>query len=179
LGGGIALQVALSFPQKVEKLVLVNSLGLGKEVSVALRLATLPLVSKLFSPSHSGIALALKQSVYDSALISHEWVELYYQIATLPGAWETLLSLIKTNVDLFGVRPEVYQAIVNKLTTITAPTLVLWGQQDRILPVAHAAVASKELPSARIHIFDSCGHWPQLERSEDFNTLVLEFLANS
>ena len=178
LGGGVALQFALNFPRQVEKLVLVNSLGLGKEITFTLRLATLPFVGRLFSPSRSGTALALKQSVYDSTLISDEWVELYYQIATLPGAWETNLAIIDTNINLFGVRSEVYNPIVARLATITAPTLVFWGQQDRIVPVAHAAVATQGLPSARIHIFDPCGHWPQFERSEEFNTLVLEFLTN-
>lgn len=178
LGGGVALQFALDFPRKVEKLVLVNSLGLGKEITLTLRLATLPFVGRLFSPTRSGTALALKQSVYNSTLISDEWVELYYQIATLPGTWSALLALINTNINLFGVRPEVYNAIVDRLATITTPTLVFWGQQDRILPVVHAAVATKGLPSARVHIFDPCGHWPQVERSEEFNTLVLEFLVN-
>lgn len=177
LGGGVALQFALNFPQKVEKLVLVNSLGLGKEITFTLRLATLPFVGKLFSPTRSGTALALKQTVYDPKLIYDEWVELYYQIATLPGAWQATLAIINTNINLFGVRTEVYKAIVDRLATITAPTLVFWGQQDRLLPVAHAAVATKGLPSARLHIFDPCGHWPQFERSEEFNTLVLEFLS--
>jgi 4,5:9,10-diseco-3-hydroxy-5,9,17-trioxoandrosta-1(10),2-diene-4-oate hydrolase len=178
LGGGVALQFALNFPQKLEKLVLVNSLGLGKEITLTLRLATLPFVGRLFKPTRSGTALALKQSVYDSTLISNDWVELYYQIATLPRAWEAVVGLIKTNIDLFGVRSELYNTIVDRLPTITAPTLVLWGQQDRVLPVTHAAVATKGLPSARLHIFDPCGHWSQVERSEEFNTLVLEFLAN-
>jgi 4,5:9,10-diseco-3-hydroxy-5,9,17-trioxoandrosta-1(10),2-diene-4-oate hydrolase len=178
LGGGVALQFALDFPQKLEKLVLVNSLGLGKEITLTLRLATLPFVGRLFKPTRSGTALALKQSVYDSTLISNDWVELYYQIATLPRAWEAVVGLIKTNIDLFGVRTEIYNTIVDRLPTITAPTLVLWGQQDRVLPVTHAAVATKGLPNARVHIFDPCGHWSQVEHSEEFNTLVLEFLAN-
>jgi len=178
LGGGVALQFALNFPRKVEKLVLVNSLGLGKEITLTLRLATLPFVDKLFSPSRSGTALALKQSVYDPRLISNEWVELYYQIGTLPGAWSALVALINANINLFGVRPEVYNPIVDRLATITAPTLVFWGRQDRILPVAHAAVATSGLPSTRLHIFDQCGHWLQFEHSEEFNTLILEFLSN-
>jgi 4,5:9,10-diseco-3-hydroxy-5,9,17-trioxoandrosta-1(10),2-diene-4-oate hydrolase len=178
LGGGVVLEFALNFPGKVEKLVLVNSLGLGKEITLTLRLATLPFVGRLFKPTRSGTALALKQSVYDSTLISNDWVELYYQIATLPKAWEAVVGLIKTNIDLFGVRTEIYNTIVDRLPTITAPTLVLWGQQDRVLPVTHAAVATKGLPNARVHIFDPCGHWSQVEHSEEFNTLVLEFLAN-
>ncbi|GAB1541487.1 alpha/beta fold hydrolase [Scytonema sp. NUACC21] len=178
LGGGVVLQFALNFPQRVEKLVLVNSLGLGQEITLSLRLATLPFVDKLFKPTRMGTALLLNQSVFDPTVITNEWVELYYEISTLPRAWETLLGLINTNIDLFGVRTEIYNTIVDKLPTITAPTLVLWGQQDRVLPVAHAEVAIKGLPSANLHIFDPCGHWSQVERSEEFNSLVLEFLAN-
>jgi len=178
LGGAIALQFTLNFPEKVEKLVLVNSLGLGKEITLTLRLATLPFLGKLLKPTRIGTALALKQCVDEPTLISNEWIELYYQIATLPKLWSALVALIKTNIDLFGVRPEVYNTIVDRLATITVPTLVLWGQQDRVLPVAHAAVATKGLPSAHLHIFNQCGHWPQFEHSKEFNTLVLKFLAN-
>lgn len=178
LGGGVALQLALDFPQKVEKLVLVNSFGLGKEITLTLRLASLPLVSRLFSPSRSSTALELKQTVYNPTLISNELIEQYYQIATLPGAWSTLLALIKRNIDLFGVRTEVFHAIVDRLTTIEAPTLVFWGQQDRIIPVAHAAVATDMLPNVRLRIFDPCGHWSQFECSKEFNSLVLDFLNN-
>ena len=178
LGGAIALQVALNFPEKVEKLVLGNSLGLGKEITPALRLATLPLVGKLLKPTRIGTALALKQCVYEPKLISNEWIELYYQIATLPKVWSALVAIIKTNIDLFGVRPEVYHPIVDSLATITVPTLVLWGRQDRVLPVAHAMVATKGLPRVRLHIFEQCGHWSHVEHSQEFNTFVLEFLAN-
>ena len=177
LGGGVVLQFALLFPQNVEKLILVSSLGLGQEITLMLRLATLPFV-RMFSPSRSGTALTLKQSVYNPTLITNQWVELYYQIAARPGAWKALLALINANIDLFGVRREVYQAITSRLTTITAPTLVLWGRQDRVLPVAHAKSATNGLPNARLHIFDLCGHWSQFEHSEEFNALVLEFLAS-
>ena len=178
LGGAIALQVALNFPEKVEKLVLGNSLGLGKEITPALRLATLPLVGKLLKPTRISTALALKQCVYEPKLISNEWIELYYQIATLPKVWSALVAIIKTNIDLFGVRSEVYHPIVDSLATITVPTLVLWGRQDRVLPVAHATVATKGLPRTRLHIFEQCGHWSHFEHSQEFNTFVLEFLAN-
>nr|WP_250121851.1 alpha/beta fold hydrolase [Chroococcidiopsis sp. CCMEE 29] len=56
--------------------------------------------------------------------------------------------------------------------------MIVWGKQDRILPVAHAHIAAKALPNARLHIFDPCGHHPHLERPKEFNALVLEFLAN-
>lgn len=178
MGGGVALQFALMFPQKVEKLVLVDSLGLGKEIAIAIRLATLPFVVKLLRPSRSMIAPMLKQNFYDSTLIPAEWIELRYPIFALPDRKQALLALARTNFGVFGVRRQVFSSIVTQLPSITAPTLIVWGKQDRILPITHAHIAAKALPNARLHIFDPCGHHPHLERPKEFNALVLEFLAN-
>ena len=174
MGGGVALKFALLFPQQVEKLVLANAFGLGKEISLTLRLASLPFVSQI-RPSRSSTAVILKQSVYNPRLITDDWVELFYQISQLPDAQRALHMQIRTNINFWGVRSEVYRAIVEQLTTINAPTLIVWGQQDRVLPVTHAQVAA-HIPNARLHILDSCRHWPQFERPEEFNALAREFL---
>ena len=179
MGGGIALQFALLYPQTVEKLVLVNSLGLGQEISWGLRLANLPLVDKFYRPTRSSTALTLKQAVENQALITDEWVDRFYDLLSLPGAPEALIAQIRTNIDWWGVRPEVYQPIVDRLCTITAPTLVVWGNQDRILPVAHAQIAMQHLPNARLQLFDACGHWSHFEKAAEFNNVVSEFLVNS
>lgn len=176
MGGGVALQFALLFPKQVEKLVLVSSAGLGKEIALTLRLASLPFTNLLFRPRRSSTALALKQAVYNPSVITDDWVELFYQLGMLPGAQEALQMQIRANINFWGVRSQVYGSIVNQLATISAPSLIIWGQQDRVLPVAHAQVAALGLPNARLHIFDACGHWPQVERSEEFNALTLEFL---
>ena len=55
--------------------------------------------------------------------------------------------------------------------------MIIWGRQDRIIPVAHAQVARNGIPNAELHILDSCGHGPYFEHPEEFNRLVLEFLA--
>ena len=64
-----------------------------------------------------------------------------------------------------------------KAGNITAPTLTIWGKQDRSLPVAHADVAKEGILNAELHVFDPCGHMPPIERPEEFNVLVLEFLS--
>lgn len=88
LGGGVALQFALSYPQQVEKLILVNSLGLGREIAWSLRMANLPWVDRLYKPSWSSTALTLQQSVADTSLITDEWIDIFYKILSLPGAPE-------------------------------------------------------------------------------------------
>lgn len=178
MGGGIALQFAFLYPQQVEKLVLVNSLGLGQEVSWGLRLANLPWADKLYKPTRSSTALTLKQAVEEQALITNEWIDRFYELLSLPDAPEATIAQIRANIDWLGVRTEVYQPLIARLNSITAPTLVVWGKQDRILPVAHAQIAMQHLPNARLQIFDRCGHWSHLERAATFNHLVSEFLEH-
>ena len=178
LGGGVSLQFSIQFPDKVEKLVLANSAGLGKKVTLLLRLLTLPIIGKLLArPSRKGTAKFLKECVYDSTLITDELIEFGYSLAALPGAQDSLLSMVHTLGNIRGMREDVLRSIVDNLTTIIAPTFILWGQQDRILPVAYAHVAEKKIPNVQLHIFDPCGHFPQLECPEEFNSLVLKFLA--
>lgn len=179
LGGGVALQLALAYPQRVEKLVLVDSLGLGSEISWSLRVANLPWVDRFYKPTRGSTALTLKQTVADSSLITDEWIDLFYKLLSLPGAPEAMISQIRTNVGWAGVRPEVYQPIVNRLPTLTMPTLVVWGKQDQILPIAHAQVAMQRLPNAQLHSFDRCGHWSHFEKAAEFNMRVANFLTSS
>lgn len=180
MGGGVALQFALMFPERVEKLVLVNSFGLGKRIDLFSRLVALPLIDKLswlVRPTRKSVAFALKPVVYDSSVITNEWLEEIYQLSILPGALNALIKLAQTNLSVFGVRSEVFSPIIDQLSNITAPTLVIWGQQDPVLPVAHVFVAAQRLANARLHVFERCGYFPQIEHSEEFNQLVLEFLA--
>ncbi|NDJ17814.1 alpha/beta fold hydrolase [Myxacorys almedinensis A] len=179
LGGGTALQFALSYPQRVEKLVLVNSLGLGQAVSWGLRLANLPFVDRFYKPTRSSTAFTLRQSVDDPSLITDEWIDTFYELLSLPGAPEAAIAQIRASVDWFGVRPEVYQPLVNGLPTLTTPTLIVWGKQDHILPVSHTQVAIQHLPKAQVQIFDRCGHWSHFEQAAAFNTQVARFLARS
>jgi 4,5:9,10-diseco-3-hydroxy-5,9,17-trioxoandrosta-1(10),2-diene-4-oate hydrolase len=180
MGGGIALHFTLQFPDQVDRLVLVNSACLGRELTLTFRVPTLPLVGEwLTRPSRKASAQLLHEALYDPALITDELVDLQYEMSALPGAQEAILSGLRQGVTLRGLRDHVWRSIVDNLPNITAPTLVIWGQQDRIIPVAHAQVARDRIPNARLHIIDRCGHVPQLEHPDEFNALVLEFLAST
>jgi len=178
LGGSVALQYAILFPSKVSSLVLVNSAGLGKELPLSLRFSSLPILGRwLTHPSREGIANSLRKAVYDPALVTEEWIQLCYHQATLPGAQDALLGMIHAFIDPSGMRDDVIRPISENLTHISVPTLIVWGQQDPILPVSHAFAAREALPNAWLRVFDPCGHFTQIERCREFNALVLEFLA--
>jgi 4,5:9,10-diseco-3-hydroxy-5,9,17-trioxoandrosta-1(10),2-diene-4-oate hydrolase len=178
LGGGIALQYTLQFPQKVSKLVLVDSAGLGKEVIWTLRLMSLPLVGELFSyPSRKGVELAFKLAVRNRALITKDFVELYYNLFSQPGFRKFFLRILRLIVNIRGAREETLVPIMNNLHKITQPVLIIWADKDRVLPLKHGYLAKEKLPNARLKIMEECGHIPFFERSDEFNRLVLEFLS--
>jgi len=178
LGGGLVLLFALDFPEKVAKLVLVDNAGMGRDVISDFKLCSLPVLGELLTrPSLKGTARLWKEIVYDAALVTPELVNLSYGIISQPGAKKALLATLRVGIDLCGQRARLVNHLLSRLGTITAPTLVVWGRQDRIIPVAHAQIAMDKIPGARLEIFDRCGHMPQLEHPEEFNKLVLEFLA--
>jgi pimeloyl-ACP methyl ester carboxylesterase len=178
VGACLALKLALESPERVEKLVLVSSFGIGRKISIASRLlATFPLIVHLSQPSAKNVRLILRQNVYNLELVPDEWVERRSQAFKLPGRKQAFVSFLKSSINLLGVRRSVFRPIVSHLTTITVPTLIIWGKQDAILPVAHAHIAVKQISNAHLHVFDQCGHWAQFEHPQEFNRLVAEFLT--
>jgi 4,5:9,10-diseco-3-hydroxy-5,9,17-trioxoandrosta-1(10),2-diene-4-oate hydrolase len=177
LGGGTSLQFAIDFPDKLDKLVLLNSVGLGKEIHLMFRMSSIPLIGKLLSrPSKKGTARLLKECVFNNALITDELVDLYYQFAASPGGHDAWLATLQGGVNFGGVKNEILQNFQEHFSSIKAPTLIIWGKQDRVFPFKHAQEIEKWLPNAEVHVIEQCGHCPQFEHPEAFNARVIEFL---
>jgi pimeloyl-ACP methyl ester carboxylesterase len=178
LGGGIVLALAIRFPERVDKLVLVDNAGMGRDVILDFKLVSIPVIGELLSRvSRKSIASLWRKIVYDPALVTDELVELTYELATLPGAHKALLTTLRAGIGIRGQRDHLTRQVLDGLAGIKVPTLIIWGQQDRIIPVAHAQIVAAGIPGARLQIYDHCGHMPQLECPDEFNKLVLEFLA--
>ncbi|WP_293352766.1 MULTISPECIES: alpha/beta fold hydrolase [unclassified Microcoleus] len=178
MGGSIALKFALELPERVSNLGLISSFGLGQEIDIADRLlAAFPAIAKRIPPSRTGVRMVLNSCVYDPKSVPESLIELNYQRFNLPGQKEALISLLVANLDFWGVRREVFSPLVQHLDRIKIPTLIIWGKQDSIIPVAHAYVASQKIVNSQLYVFERCGHWAQVEYPEKFNRLVLEFLA--
>lgn len=178
LGGGIALHTVLQFPEKVDKLVLVGSAGLGREVIYSLRLMSLPVIGELLSrPSRTGVKIFFSLAVKNRSVLTKDFLETYYQLFRLPGAQQFLLKTVRGIVDIKGGKEEAILPITKNLHKITRPALIIWGKQDRVLPVQHAQFAHENLPNSKLYLFDSCGHVVNLERPQEFNRIVLEFLS--
>ena len=178
MGGGVALVFTGLYPERVDRLVLVASMGFGPEISLGIRLITLPAIVNLLRPGRWMIPAMLKSNFDDANNLPPEWIELRYPIFAIPGRNQVILQLGQSNFNLAGVLPTVYQSILASLPTITQKTLIVWGEGDRIIPVKHAYIAAERLLNSQLHVFPNCGHHPYLEYPTRFNQLVLEFLAN-
>jgi pimeloyl-ACP methyl ester carboxylesterase len=176
MGGGVALTFADLFPQQLDRLVLSAPLGWGKEINLGLRLLTIPGIINLLRPSRAMIPAMLKWNFANPQNLPPDWMERRYEVFALPGRQKSIAGLARASINIWGVKPQVYQNIIQKLPQIQQPTLVIWGEFDRVLPVAQAQMASK-IPQHQLEIWPNCGHHPFLEFPDRFNSLVLEFLA--
>ncbi len=176
--GLVALKIALDRPDVLERLVLVDAAGLGRGVNLRMRLmsaAPLPPPSAFERTlSRTQLRFWVEQVFFaDPARINDAIVDDLYVNVCRPGTMLTSARMLRWGVNLLGQK---YQ-FGRRLREIKTPTLIVWGKQDRLLPVAHAYGAAKRMPRARALIFDPCGHLPMLERAQEFNRAVLDFLA--
>jgi pimeloyl-ACP methyl ester carboxylesterase len=178
MGGALILGFALQFPQKVGKLVLVNNAGMGRGVNIILRLFSVPLLGKLIMgrPSPESVEKLLKNIFYDPALVTPELIKTTFELAVLPGTDRSLLSTTRACINICGQRAKYTKMLLSSLGKITAPTLILWGKQDKIIPVKHAPIAAR-IPGSKLYIYDKCGHAVMMERPDEFNKIVMNFLA--
>jgi len=179
LGGAVCMQFAIQFPNTVDKLILVNSAALGQEVHFILRLMSIPFLGELMSKtSKHGSKTFLEQAVfYDSKFVTDEWLDEIFKVAKTKEARKSSFIINRTSIDFRGQRLNKIMPIINKLSQISVPTLIVWGAQDKVIPVVHANMGLRRIPYARLHIFEECGHLPMIEKAHEFNKLVLDFLA--
>ena len=176
MGGLLALAIAHKHPDRVSKLVLEGSAGLRKDIAWFLRFMTLPIIGEIITtPTRSTTKSLLKQILYNTSLFKPNLIEMIYQFRKEPGNRAAMLAIIRTGVSLKGLDPELI--FIDQLEEIKAPILLLWGRNDKIVPVHHAEHAAKHFENIKSHIFERCGHWPHMEFPEEFNSLVEDFCA--
>ena len=132
----------------------------------------------LIKPSPKGTENLWRKIVHDPALVTPQLVKMCYELGSLSGATESLLSVLRSGINLFGQRTKLTRLLLKDLKKINVPTLILWGRQDRIIPIKHASITAASIPNAKLVVFDKCGHMPMFEYPEGFNKITLDFLAN-
>jgi pimeloyl-ACP methyl ester carboxylesterase len=177
LGGRIALECAHVAPARVTSMVLVAPAGVGPDTHINMRLPTVPFLGELLTrPNRKGLRMLWKLAFHDPKFATDELIEDKYALASLPGAQAAFLKTLRGFVGLGGFPRVQVQDLRLAMTSMTQPTLVVWGREDRLLPVAHAKILEAALPSQRQIVFEACGHAPMIEEAAEFNKAVLEFL---
>jgi len=176
MGGAVAYTAAVSQPERTRSLALVAGGGVGTEVALFLRLCTLPGVpalSRVFGRPERARDV-LRSCFYDTRRIP----EALYEEAERYGlnSFGEFVRALRSGVTIFGVRPSLREHWVALASRFAGPVIVIWGRQDRVLPVEHAADAKGVMPQARVELIDDCGHLPQVERTDAFLATLLPFL---
>lgn len=181
LGGGIAMQLAYLFPERVDRLVLVSSGGLGRELNPLLRAATLP-GSELVLPV---LASGWLHGVGDSALRLWRRVGLPAVSPSSTQAWQSLTSLadadtrrafLATSRSVIDAGGQTVSAR-SRLSGLTArEVLLIWGAGDRMIPSSHLEAARAELPHSRVEILPRSGHFPHLDEPDRFAAVLADFV---
>jgi pimeloyl-ACP methyl ester carboxylesterase len=173
-GGAVAATIALDYPERIDKLILVGAVSNNEPLRYKLmRLFGAPLVGAVVSPLLIGSRRLLRmrmKRVYDR----HEWVldERRVDARHLPlRAAETQRAIIRT------VRGWDANRITRDAHLIRARTLLIWGDNDVEIPLAEGKRLHKEIPRSRLIVFQYCGHLPHEEYPEEFVEVVTDFIA--
>lgn len=181
-GGGVAMQLAYQHPELCDRLVLVCSGGLGREVSWLLRLVTLPLAEQtmpvLFPRWFARSGTEVSRFLRGRGLHAPRLGEMWRAYTSLAGAEnrKAFVRTIRTVIDPSG---QTVSALDRVYLAAHLPTLIVWGSDDHIIPVEHAHNAHDAIPGSRLVILPGVGHFPHTEAPGAFLAALGDFLATT
>jgi pimeloyl-ACP methyl ester carboxylesterase len=176
LGGGIAMQFAYQFPERCERMVLVSSGGLGREVHLLLRAAALPgadwVLPLITSPELLGVG-RLVGGLLDRVRLapSGDVKVLAEGFASLDnaGSRRAFLHTVRAVIEPSGQRVSAHDRLA---LAALLPTLVVWGERDSIIPLNHGVAAHEAMPGSRLEVFEDAGHMPHADDPRRFARVV-------
>jgi pimeloyl-ACP methyl ester carboxylesterase len=183
LGGGVAMQLAYQFPQMAERLVLVCSGGLGKEVSPLLRALSLPgteylLPAALAPQLHDLVGkvggLFGRFGLRADPLLGEVWAA--WTRLTDRRAQRAFIHTIRAVIDVAGQRVSARDRLY---LAHEIPTMIVWGDRDAVIPVSHAHVAHDLIPGSRLEVIPGAGHFLPFERPELLDRLLRDFVSTT
>ena len=183
LGGGVAMQFAYQFPQRTERIVLVGTGGLGPEVNPIIPLCTVAgsnmTLAAVTSKPVRRLGVPLLRLLQKSGLpmtADLEQLAIVYNDLGSRAAREAFRHVLRAIVDWRG---QIVTMNDRAYLTEFIPTLVVWGEDDTVIPVKHAYAAQDKLPHARVEVFKDAGHFPHAEQPELFVETLSQFLADT
>jgi pimeloyl-ACP methyl ester carboxylesterase len=179
LGGGVSMQFAYQFLERCERLVLVSSGGLGRELHFLLRAAALPgadvVLPWLSTAGEQSIGRLARLlgglGVRASADLEESWKS-FVSLAQ-PGSRRAFIQTVRGIIDLHGQR-----IVANDRLYLAAdlPTLIIWGARDPLIPVRHGTDAHERIGGSRLEVFPDAGHFPHIDDPRRFVKTVVDFI---
>lgn len=168
-GGALALSLAIRHPGRVDRLVLMGSVGVPFAITPGLDAVW------GYEPSIEAMEGLLHLFAHDPALIGPDLARLRYEASVRPGVQEAYRAMFP------APRQRALDAMthpVEDIAAITAPTLIVHGREDQVIPVQNAFDLLDLIEDAQLHVFGRCGHWTQIEQAAGFTDLVTDFLLS-
>lgn len=183
LGGGVAMQFAYQFPERTERLVLVAPGGLGPEVTPIIRAVGLPgfrtamAVLTLPGVRHLGVA-GMRALSRTGLTLTHDLDEVaeIYDSFKDPGTRNAIAHVVRAVVDSRG---QIVTMVDRAYLTQAMPMLVVWGEQDRVIPATHADTAAVVAPGAQVEVLGNSGHFPHKDHPERFVKVLNDFVRST
>lgn len=166
-GGALALRLATTHPHRVDRLVLMGSVGVPFELTPGLD------ATWGFEPSLDAMRALLDLFAYDRSLVTDDLAQLRLRSATRPGVHEVYRSMFpaprQAGIQAMTIDEELVRKIPHR-------TLVVHGRDDRVIPLSNALRLHELIDWSELHVFGRCGHWVQIEHADAFNELLVSFL---
>jgi pimeloyl-ACP methyl ester carboxylesterase len=180
MGGGVAAQLALTHPERVSALILVDSAGIPvardeDDVPLAFRIARTPVLSKIMAYvlPRSLVEEGVRKVFVDQSKVTDEMVSRYFDLSLHEGNREA------TRIRFSGYAAQDEEAFAARLGEIAMPTLIMWGDKDGLIPVSAAHEFKTRIPHADLVIYENVGHVPMEEVAEESAADVRQFLEGA
>lgn len=180
MGGGVAAQLALTQPERVSALILVDSAGIPvardeDDVPLAFRIARMPVLSKIMSfiLPRSLVEEGVRKVFVDQSKVTDEMISRYFDLSLHEGNRDA------TRIRFSGYASQDEEAFAARLGEITMPTLIMWGDKDGLIPVSAAHEFKARIPHADLVIYENVGHVPMEEVAEESAEDVRRFLTRA
>jgi 2-hydroxy-6-oxo-octa-2,4-dienoate hydrolase len=167
-GGGLGIRMAVEHPERLDRLVLMGSMGV-----------TFPITEGLdqvwgYQPSFENMRRVLDYFAYDRDLVSDELAEVRYRAALAPGVQEAFSAMFPAPRQRWV---EAMSTPEDRIRAIGHETLIIHGRDDQVIPLSNAYRLLGLIERAELHVFGRCGHWSQIEWAAEFNALLVRFLT--
>lgn len=172
LGGGIAWHYALAYPNKVAKMVLVDASGFSSltksKGAIGFKIAQTPVLNQIvkFVTPRFLVKKSLEDVYADDSRISDSLIDIYFKMTLREGNRTALIDRMRSG----------FQNESEKIAALKTPTLIIWGEQDQLIPVEHAYRFQKAIPNSQLSIFKFVGHVPMEETPKQFSTVLNQYL---